>query len=122
MSVFLLDLGISPKVISLLKSLGHEAKHGISAGFSKTPDRLILDHAIKNSMLLVTTDLGFGELAVFEKRQVPGVIILRLDNPNAEQMMTALKKLLTTTPVENLQQCITVVEPHQIRRTKLPLS
>ena len=122
MSHFLLDVGISPKVLSLLASLGHQGTHCSSAGFAQAADHEILDYAIKHNMLIITSDLGFAELAVFEQRTVPGIIILRLRNPNAEQMVAYIKDLLTGPFAEGMQQSITVIEPHQIRRTRLPLT
>jgi predicted nuclease of predicted toxin-antitoxin system len=122
MSHFLLDLGISPKVITLLTSLGHQGTHGVSVGFHRTPDHEILDYAIRHNMLIITSDLGFAELAISEPRMIPGIIILRLRNPNAEQMVGYLKKLLTGPLASGIDQAITVVEPHQIRRTRLPLT
>ena len=61
------------------------------------------------------------ELAVFEERIVPGVIILRLNNPNAAQVVASLRQLLIGVNAEQIHQAITVVEPHRIRITKLPI-
>jgi len=121
MSSFLLDLGISPKVITMLVSLSHQGKHCNEVGLAKSPDRDILDYAIRHKSILVTSDLGFSDLAVFEQRLVPGVIILRLRNPNATKMAAHLQQLLTGPDADRIYQAITIVEPHQVRITKLPL-
>lgn len=122
MSHFLLDVGISPKVLTLLTSLGHQGTHCSSIGLAQTPDHEILDYAIKHNLLIITSDLGFADLAVFEPRMIPGIILLRLRNPNAEQMVVYIKDLLMGPFAEGIQQSITVIETHQIRRTRLPLT
>lgn len=121
MSHFLLDVCISPKVLTLLTSLGHEATHCNSLGLAKTPDIEIFDYAIIHDTIIITSDLGFASLAVLEQRPVPGMIILRLNNPNAEQMIASIKRVLTSRRIEDIRHSITVVVPHQIRWTKLPI-
>ena len=118
---FLLDVGISPKVLSLLTSLGHRGVHCTDIDLASASDHQILDYAIQDNSIVITSDLGFGTLAVFEERVVPGVIILRLNNPNAAQMVASLRQLLTGVNAEQIHQAITVVEPHRIRITKLPI-
>ena len=121
MSDFLLDIGISPKVKTMLAFLSHRGIHCSDVGLARATDRDILDYAIRRHAIVITSDLGFGDLAVFEERSVPGVIILRLHNPNAAQMTAHLRKLLTGPDAERIHHAITIVEPHQIRITKLPL-
>lgn len=121
MSVFILDMGISPKVIPVLASLGHAGYHCASMGLAQASDREILDYSIKHHLLIITTDVGFSNLAVFEQRAVPGIIILRLQNPNAEQMIASIQELLDGSLAESIEHSITVIEPYQIRQTKLPL-
>ncbi len=122
MSAFLLDMGISPKVIPILASLGHKGYHWASVGLAQASDREILDYSIKHNLFIITTDVGFSNLAVFEQRAVPGIIILRLRNPNAEQMIASIQELLAGPLAESIEHSITVIEPYQIRQTKLPLT
>lgn len=121
MSHFLLDVGISPKIINLLVELGHKANHTASVGLEKASDSEILDYAIRNDLIVITSDLGFGNLAVLEKRPIPGMIILRLNNPNAEQMLSSIRRVLTSKRIEEIRRSVTVVLPFQIRWTRLPV-
>jgi predicted nuclease of predicted toxin-antitoxin system len=115
-------MGISPKVIPILASLGHEGYHWASVGLAQASDREISDDSIKYNSLILTTDVGFSNLAVFEQRAVPGIIILRLQNPNAKQMIASIQELLDGPFAESIEHSITVIEPYQIRQTKLPLT
>ena len=122
MSHFFLDVGISPKVLTLLIGLGHQGTHSVPIGLAKASDYEILDYAIVHDRILITSDLGFANLAILEQRPVPGLIILRLNNPSAEQMIASVKHVLTSRSIEEMRHSITVVVPHQIRCTKLPIT
>jgi len=59
---FLADMGISPKVVELLRSQGHEALHLHEEGLGQLPDVDILKKARKEGRIVLTHDLDFAEL------------------------------------------------------------
>ena len=59
---FLADMGISPKTVALLRGLGHDATHLQEQGLERLPDSTILTKARQEERILLTHDLGFGEL------------------------------------------------------------
>jgi predicted nuclease of predicted toxin-antitoxin system len=75
---FLADMGISPKTVALLRALGHDATHLQEQGLERLPDPAIMTKAREEERILLTCDLGFGELVAASGARLPSVIIFRL--------------------------------------------
>jgi predicted nuclease of predicted toxin-antitoxin system len=71
----LFDESLSPKLVGLLRDLFPESESALQNGLVRTGDRLILDYAVHDEFILVSTDSDFESLA----NQVPAakVVILR---------------------------------------------
>jgi len=118
---FLLDMGISPKLLSFLKNKGHDATHTHYIGLSQASDKTILEHAISNNLILVTTDLDFTRLVAIEGITSLSLIIMRLENPSSEAMISHMEKMLNNFSSEDLMEAVIILEPHRIRKRKLPI-
>jgi predicted nuclease of predicted toxin-antitoxin system len=77
---FLADMGISPQVVEELRKTGHDALHLQDEGLHRLADGEILAHARNQGRVLLTHDLGFGELLAASGDQLPSVIIFRLSD------------------------------------------
>lgn len=60
---FLADMGISPKTVSFLNSLTHDAIHLKDQGLERAFDSFILEKAFNEGRVLLTHDLDFLGLA-----------------------------------------------------------
>ena len=83
---FLADMGISPKTISSLQSLGQDAVHLHNEGLDRLPDSAILQKARDEQRVLLTHDLDFGELIAASEASMPSVVIFRLRNMRPKQV------------------------------------
>jgi len=77
---FLADMGISPKTVAFLQSLGHDALHLHTQGLDRSSDSSILEKARNEQRVLLTHDLDFGELIAAGGTKLPSVVIFRLRN------------------------------------------
>jgi len=59
---FLADMGISPKTVTFLHALGHDAVHLTEQGLERLSDPDIVVKARQEDRILLVHDLGFGEL------------------------------------------------------------
>jgi len=59
---FLADMGISSKTVAFLSNLGYDATHLHNQGLHRLSDPDILEKARSEERVLLTHDLGFGEL------------------------------------------------------------
>ena len=70
-------MGIAQSVSLWLKSPGHDAVHLNDEGLFKLPDNFILEKAEKESRVILTTDMDFGQLLAFNKSIQASVIQFR---------------------------------------------
>ncbi len=75
---FLADMGISPKVVDLLRAHGHDALHLYDQGLGQLPDADVLDKARQEGRILLTHDLDFADLVALGQSGSPSVVIFRL--------------------------------------------
>lgn len=83
---FLADMGISPRTVELLVNLGHDAVHLDEQGLNRLPDEAIVQKARNENRVLLTHDLGFGELVAAGGAQLPSAVIFRLRDMRPERL------------------------------------
>lgn len=119
---FLADMGISPKTVALLRTLGHDATHLHEQGLERLPDPAILAKALEETRILLTHDLGFGELVAARAARWPSVIIFRLRNMHPDHVNRSLRHILSRYPAELAEGAIISVSEGQIRLRSLPFA
>lgn len=72
---FLADMGISPKTMAFLQSLGHDAVHLHDQGLDRLEDPAILAKAQEEDRILLTHDLDFGELIAVSGARLPSICV-----------------------------------------------
>jgi predicted nuclease of predicted toxin-antitoxin system len=119
---FLIDMALSPKTDGFLNSVGHEAVRVDSVGMARAKDSEIIEYAIKHNMILITSDLGVGQILAFTMSKRPSIIILRLKNPSPDHVNSVLSSALSQ--VEDALKkgsIIIIVEDKRIRIRELPI-
>jgi predicted nuclease of predicted toxin-antitoxin system len=118
---FLADMGISPAAVGFLRSLGHDALHLHDQGLDRLQDSDILEKAREEKRIILTNDLGFGELVAAGGVRLPSVVTFRLRNMRPEIVNEYLHRL-TNEHRESLDQgAIVSVREGQIRVRLLPI-
>lgn len=116
---FLLDMGISPKVIGVLEALCHEGVRCSEVGLSKAADTQILAYAQTHGLILISTDLDFADLAMVCQQPCPGMILLRLDNPSSEVMCIRIQAALGALAEDEVIGSLVVIQRNKVRTRKL---
>ena len=115
---FLIDED-SPKGLErLLQSKGYDAVHVVTAGLAGTQDPQLAVWAKQQGRILVTRDLGFGNLLKFPLGTLPGVIMIRVPEEYvASEVIALMARFLPI--IENdetlLNGALIVLEPDQLR-------
>ncbi len=118
---FLADMGVSPKTVSLLQSLGHDAVPLHDEDQDQLPDSAILQKARDEQRVLLTHDLDFGELIAASKGAMPSAVIFRLRNMHPEQVNHYLHRILSQHQGMLERGAILSVSEGQIRVRTLPI-
>jgi predicted nuclease of predicted toxin-antitoxin system len=118
---FLADMGISPRVVAVLRERGHEAVHLQEQGLGKMPDRDILSKARAEGRVLLTHDLDFGELLAASGGTLPSVIIFRLKDMRADNVNFHLFSILKEQSEMLEKGAVCSVNERRVRIRALPL-
>ena len=117
---FLGDMGISPKTVLYLKTLGYDAVHLLDEGLNRLPDSEILEKGQVEGRIVLAPDLGFGDLLAASGDRLPSVIIFRLYNMKPQNVNRYLQKIIAQYQNELEQGAIISVTEAKIRVRLLP--
>jgi predicted nuclease of predicted toxin-antitoxin system len=117
-ALYLADECVAAEVVQELRSDGLDILYAkeICPG---SPDTEVLRLASQAGRILVTEDLGFGELAVRHKQRAAGIIILHLHElPSGARERYAARRVKELG--DRARGHLSVVEPGRIRMRSLP--
>lgn len=118
---FLADMGVSLKVVQWLREEGHDVTHLRDEGLQRLPNGDIFRKAIGEKRVVLTFDLDFGEIAALSKKETVSVIVFRLHNTSAANVISRLTDILEhSTPVIQ-QGAIVIAEESRYRVRHLPI-
>ena len=118
---FLVDMDISLKAATFLRKLKYDAVHLHEQGFDTLTDSNILEKAFDEGRILLTHDLGFGELIAKSNARLPSIIIFRLRNMSSENVNLYLKEIISNHAESLRQGVIICATENQFRIRVLPI-
>jgi len=118
---FLLDMPVSPLLLHVLQSYGHEGVHAYQIGKDRASDREVLEIARRESRIVITADLDFPRLLALSLAEGPGLVLFRGGNYSDSEMCDLLERLLKTVRPEVMERSVCVVDKSRIRITQLPI-
>ena len=118
---FLADMGVAQSVVKWLKSHEYDAVHLRDEGLQRLPDSEILQKAIEENRVLLTFDLDFGEIIAHSAGRNVSVIVLRLQNTRAHNVIQRLETVLVESQNALEKGAIVSVEEGRHRVRYLPL-
>jgi predicted nuclease of predicted toxin-antitoxin system len=118
---FLIDMPVSPSLVSWLEKIGHQAVHAFDLDLNNASDTAIMKRAIEEGCVVITADLDFGYLLARSGESVPGVILFRGGNYSDTEMRDLVERVLDSVNEDTLRHAIAVVDKRRIRVTRLPL-
>ncbi len=118
---FLADMGTSPKTVSFLRTLEHEASHLNEQGLHRMSDSEILEKARNEGCLILSHDLDFGDLLAAGGARLPTVIIFRLRNMRPERVNLCLQTVITDHAQAIDAGAVVIVSDGGVRIRRLPV-
>jgi predicted nuclease of predicted toxin-antitoxin system len=118
---FLVDMGVSQRVVEWLRGGGHDAVHLRDEGLQTLPNGEIFQKAAREQRVVLTFDLAFGEILAGCGGQVVSVVLFRLRNTRAAFVIQRLQDALLQSNADLSQGAIVVVEDGRHRVRKLPI-
>ena len=118
---FLGDMGLALSTFRSLRGRGHDALHLREEGLQRLPDEDILVKAQVEGRVILTFDLGFGDLLALGAHTLPSVIIFRLHDATPSAVTAKLLDLLAERSRELEEGAVVVVEDTRYRLRRLPI-
>ncbi len=119
---FLLDMGISPSLVPVLEEWGHQARHLVQEGQVTLEDPAVLAKARAERAVLLTHDLGFGDLLSAGGESLPSVVLFRLRNMRPERVAAAMRRVLDGCSEALERGAVVSVGEKLVRVRTLPLT
>jgi predicted nuclease of predicted toxin-antitoxin system len=117
-----IDMNISPDLVSILKDNGFEAIHWLTIGATNAPDREIIAWAKNNNYVILTHDLDFGTILAVSQASAPSVIQIRTQNLLSFDFQTLLIRVLRQFRNELETGALITVEPNRAKVRILPIN
>lgn len=118
---FIGNMGISPRTIEYLLTLGHHAYRLLDVHLERLPDIEILERARREDAVIRTNDLDFGDLLAATRAPLPSVVIFRLDNMRPNNVNQHLLRVLKENEQSLNEGAIVIVTEQRIRVRRLPI-
>ena len=118
---FLADMGISPRVAEVFRGMGHDAIHLHEQGLDRLADEHVLQKALCEDRILLTSDLDFCYLMAISRAALPSVVLFRLPSMRPENVCRDLELIIDGFADELLRGSIIVVSESGIRVRRLPI-
>lgn len=89
-----LDEHITVAALPLLRAAGHDVHTVTDENMAGADDRSLMAACIREQRLLITFDLGFGDVRAYPPAQHPGVLLLRMRDQQPDEVLDLLRKVL----------------------------
>jgi predicted nuclease of predicted toxin-antitoxin system len=117
----LIDMNLSPEWADLFREHGHESRHWSEVGVASAPDTDLLQWAARESHIILTHDLDFGDILAASRAQLPSVIILRAADVQIETLGLRVVDQLRDFEQELNRGAILVIDTINARLRVLPI-
>jgi predicted nuclease of predicted toxin-antitoxin system len=118
---FLVDMSVDVRVAGWLREQGHETTHLRDQGLHRMPNGEIFEKALREDRVVLTSDLDFGEIAVALKSASGKVVLLRLQNSRAANVIRRLASVLPRVEADLDAGAVVIVEEARHRVRPLPI-
>jgi len=110
-----LDENVTVATVRLFAAAGHEAATVTDEELSGAPDEELLDVCRREGRLLVTFDLGFGDIRAHPPGTHPGVVLVRLADQQPTVVVGVLRRFLDDHDLDQLVGALAVVTHDRVR-------
>jgi len=118
---FLVDENMPLSAAVTIRELGHQARHVREIGLRGARDEALFARAQKEGWIIITRDLGFGNLLEYPVGTYAGIVVLRVPSTfTARQINSLVSTFISGIEPEILKHALAVVEPgrYRIRRAE----
>ena len=110
-----LDESIPRSLVRILSALGHDTLTVYDQALQGCDDAAIWSAVIREQRFLITQDIEFADLRKYPLGSHAGVMLLRLQYPNREQIEQVVGEVFQREPVEQWHGSLVIVSERKLR-------
>ena len=110
-----LDENLPFRLVGILSELGHEIDTIPREGLKGCNDEQVWEAAQRSGRFLITQDLNFSNINLFEPGTHYGLLLIRLRGPGRNALLKRIQTIFQSEEVERWQGCFVVITEHKIR-------
>lgn len=112
---FKIDENLPLDAAAVLAAAGHDTESVYSEGLEGAPDRRLIAVCKREQRILITLDYDFSNILIYPPEKHEGIIVLRVEQQNKENVINLIKKLLPILSKEMILGHLWIVEENKIR-------
>jgi predicted nuclease of predicted toxin-antitoxin system len=121
MARFLIDENMSEMLKAALQAAGMDAEYVWDTALRARPDPEIIAYATRNRMVLITHDLGIGDIRTYPLGTHAGIVLVRFPTEASESTEnSAVVAALRFRPDDDFDGNVVVVDPNKVRIRRKP--
>jgi predicted nuclease of predicted toxin-antitoxin system len=110
-----LDENLPAALVAVLAAAGHDVDTPPGAGLVGPPDQDVWQATQRAARFLVTQDLDFSDIRLYQPGTHHGLLLVRLAEPGRRQLIERVQHLFDTEAVDTWQRCFVVATDRKIR-------
>ncbi len=110
-----LDENITTAAKALIAQHGHEVDSVLDEGLRGVTDSVLIEACSSDGRMLVTFDVGFGNVHAYQPGTHNGIVLLRLADQRPEATLDVLRRFLIGHVLDELAGALIVVSDDRVR-------
>jgi predicted nuclease of predicted toxin-antitoxin system len=115
-----LDENLPYRLAAVLQNLGHDVHTTYEEGLIGSADQEIWRTVQAEQRFLITQDLDFSDPRQFAAGSHRGILLVRLNSPNRENLIERITEVFLTEDVQNWNGCFVVATERKVRVIRPP--
>jgi predicted nuclease of predicted toxin-antitoxin system len=111
-------MGISPRTVNFLRSLGNEVLRLPEIGLEKASDRQVIEHASKHGQIVLTFDFDYPALLALRLTNRASAIVFRTANADPAWINARLRQSIPAMEEALAEGAIVIIEDDRMRIRK----
>ncbi len=110
-----LDENIPDRLVAVLESAGHDVDTVASEGLKGMPDGDVWRAVQREERFLITQDLDFSDVRLFQPGSHTGLLLVRLREPGANALVSRISDAVREEGLESFARCFVVLTDRKLR-------
>jgi len=112
---FKTDENLHPEVAEILKQHGHDAVSVWDEDLRGASDLEVAEACRHERRVLLTLDIGFGDIRRYEPSSFPGIIVMRLAHQSRRAVAAVLDQLMVLLEAQVVSGALWIVDEQRVR-------